>query len=202
MDCGGSQVIEVRRLVGVDLSNAIDALADLRIQVFKEFPYLYDGTKAYEKNYLDVYLKSSRAAMIAAFDGSKIIGAASALPLLDENDYIKEPFIKAGFDLNRIFYFGESVLLKQYRGHGLGHRFFDAREEVALSFNQYNITCFCAVDRPSDHSQRPADYQPLNNFWQKRGYKKYEQLKSTFSWKEIGEQRESPKSMSYWMKEW
>ncbi len=39
-----------------ELAACIDDLADLRISVFREYPYLYDGNLEYEKKYLKQYL--------------------------------------------------------------------------------------------------------------------------------------------------
>lgn len=194
--------IEIKKLSGDELKKSIDALAHLRIEVFHDFPYLYDGTLEYEKRYLDVYLRSERSAMIAAYDGDQIIGAASALPLRDETPEVQAPFKAAGFSTAQIFYFGESVLLKNYRGLGIGHKFFDARENIALSYGEYNITCFCAVDRPANHPLRPENYRPLNEFWQKRGYKICPELKTQFSWRDRGEDHETFKNMIFWIKKW
>jgi hypothetical protein len=140
--------------------------------------------------------------VIAAFDGDKMVGAATAIPLEDENDYVQEPFHKAKMNISEIFYFGESILLKNYRGLGLGHQFFDGREKAALSYPQFKMTTFCAVQRPADHPMRPPSYRPLDEFWMKRGYNKIPDLTSLFGWKDIGEQEETKKLMMYWMKEW
>lgn len=96
--------------------------------------------------------------------------------------------------------FGESVLLPEYRGRGLGVRFFHEREDHARALGRFDLTCFCAVDRPLDHPRRPAGYQPLDRFWEKRGYRRQPALKASFSWQDLDEDRESPKSMTFWMK--
>ena len=44
-----------------------DELADLRIQIFKEFPYLYDGDIQYEKKYMGRYLDSKSAVFILVY---------------------------------------------------------------------------------------------------------------------------------------
>ncbi|MEN0058760.1 MAG: GNAT family N-acetyltransferase [Bdellovibrio sp.] len=195
-------IVEIRRLTGEDLQRELPALARLRIEVFRDFPYLYEGSMDYEQKYLEVYLRSSRCAMIAAYDQQRIVGAASALPLSDENDYVQEPFLHAGYDLKRIFYFGESVLLPSYRGQGLGHAFFDRREEVARSYGDYDITCFCAVQRSERHPQRPSSYRSLESFWTKRGYASRAELQAEFTWRDVGDQKETAKKMTYWLKEW
>ncbi len=184
---------------GLDITPYIDELAKLRIKVFYDYPYLYEGSYEYEKNYLKVYTNSPRSVLVAAFDGDKMIGAATALPLSDEADYVQEPFLKNNLDLNDIYYFGESVLLKEYRGHGLGHAFFEGREQAALTFG-FRKTFFCGVQRPVDHPKKPIEYKPLDEFWHKRGYQKVEHLKSQFSWTDLGEKEESLKTMIYWMR--
>ncbi|NBC15195.1 MAG: GNAT family N-acetyltransferase, partial [Gammaproteobacteria bacterium] len=37
-------------------------------------------------------------------------------------------------------------------------------------------------------------------FWQHRGYTRHPELRTTFSWQEIGETAESPKPMVFWLK--
>ena len=180
-------------------------IAALRIKVFKDFPYIYAGSVDYEVKYLDRYFKAAHGTFILAFDensGDKIIGVATALPLKEEDDFVKKPFLELGKKIDEFFYFGESVLLPEYRGQGLGHSFFDEREKVALSFPQIKTTVFCAVERPVDHPMKPANYRPLDEFWKKRGYQKDSQLISKFEWLDIGEGHETEKNMRYWVKSW
>jgi GNAT superfamily N-acetyltransferase len=93
------------------------------------------------------------------------------------------------------------VLLPSYRGQGIGVRFFEEREAYARRLGRFDHCCFCAVERPADHPLRPADYVPLNGFWSKRGYMHQPQLGTEFSWRDIDENEESAKPMSFWMKE-
>lgn len=191
--------ITVERMSGFELTRIIPSLAELRIRVFREFPYLYEGSSAYEQKYLQTYVKSSRAAVIAALDSGKVVGAATALPLEDETEEVKRPFALAGYQLDEIFYFGESVLLPEYRGQGVGNKFFDLREKAAAEAGI--TTCaFCAVERPMDHPLRPAGYTPLHQFWQKRGYHRQENLVTEFQWQDMGETSESKKRMVFWLR--
>jgi GNAT superfamily N-acetyltransferase len=186
---------------GAEIAAVYEPLAKLRISVFKAWPYLYEGTMDYERGYLQTYANSPRSLLFAAFDGSEMVGATTCIPLLDETAEVQEPFLKAGMDIATIFYFGESILLSQYRGHGLGHRFFDEREAHARSYGTFQFTCFCGVIRPSDHPARPANYRPLDAFWKKRGYLPKPELQSQFEWLDIGEAEPSAKPMMYWMRE-
>ena len=147
----------------------LDDLARLRIEVFRAWPYLYKGTLDYERQYLPRYAEARTGTLIVAEDGGKIVGASTALGLDEEEDFVQAPFVAAGMDMTRIFYFGESVLLPAYRGQGMGVRFFEEREAAARGHG-YATCVFCAVVRPDDHPARPKDYVPLDEFWRHRGY--------------------------------
>jgi len=191
--------VTVTRLTGDALRARLDDLARLRIEVFRAWPYLYKGTMAYERQYLPRYAEAKTGTLIVAQNDGKIIGASTALGLDEEDDYIQKPFLDAGMELNKIFYFGESVVLPDYRGRGIGIRFFQEREAAAKS-RGYSQTSFCSVVRPDNHPARPKDYLPLNNFWKRRGYSQRPDLVAKFSWRDIGERGESEKPMIYWMK--
>ena len=186
---------------GAAIADVFDPLAALRIAVFHDFPYLYEGTVEYEKNYLETYARSDRALLFAAFDGEQMVGATTCIPLVDETEEVQAPFLKAGFDLSDVFYFGESILEPTYRGMGLGHRFFDEREKHTRQFGTYRYTAFCAVHRPDDHPLRPADYRPLDEFWTKRGYQKEPSLQTEFFWPDLRETESTPKTMVYWIRQ-
>ncbi len=182
---------------GAGIRAVFDPLARLRIAVFRDFPYLYEGTLEYELEYLNTYADADRALLFAVFDGDRMVGATTCIPLADETEEVQAPFRAAGFNLEEVFYFGESILLPEYRGLGLGHRFFDVREAHAASFGAYQLTCFCAVDRPVDHPLRPEGYRPLDMFWAKRGYRLEPGLQTTFSWPDLGETVSTPKTMNF-----
>lgn len=184
------------------IQDQLNSIAELRISVFRSFPYLYDGHLDYEKKYLQTYIQSPQSRMIAVKKQNELVGISSCIPLMDETDDVKAPFIQNGFDQNEIFYFGESILKPEFRGLGIGHLFFDEREKIALKSNQFHTTCFCAVNRPVSHPLRPIDYKPLDEFWKMRGYEKNEMITSTFSWQDLGEMQETPKTMTYWFKHW
>ena len=189
-----------KTFIGKEIESVIEELGRLRIAVFRAFPYLYEGSLEYEKEYLKVYTASEKSFLFSVWEDGKMVGATTCIPLMDESEEVHEAFDIAGLNKENIFYFGESILLPQYRGRGLGKRFFEEREAHARSFNTFEFTCFCGVVRPENHPLRPKDYVPLDEFWKERGYEKQENLKSWFEWQDIDEQVSSPKTMVYWMK--
>ncbi len=192
--------IGVRPLAGEEIAAYLKDLAALRIAVFAAYPYLYDGDEAYEADYLKEFAAAPDAVLVAAFDGDRVIGAATASPMWAQKSEFRHVFEEHGIDTSRLFYFGESVLLPEYRGHGIGHAFFDHREAAAKAAGA-DRACFAAVIRPQDHSSRPAGYSPLDPFWRKRGYSPVEDFVTHLAWKEHGEETESLKPMQYWMRE-
>ena len=89
--------------------------------------------------------------------------------------------------------------MPEYRGRGVGHAFFDAREAHARRLG-FTHSAFCAVRRPEDHPARPASHTPLDPFWRARGYAPLEGVIATFRWKDIGERGETPKPLQFWMR--
>ena len=195
-----SDTITLQRFTGADVERHITDVARLRIEVFREYPYLYDGDMDYEANYLRTYTASPNSVIVIAFDGDKVVGASTAVPLRHEMDEIKQPFVAHDLDPHSVFYLGESVLRRRYRGRGIGVRFFQEREKHARSIGEFRCCAFCAVERPANHPRRPADYVPLDEFWNKRGYVKRPDLRSTLSWRELDEATPTPKPMVFWMK--
>jgi GNAT superfamily N-acetyltransferase len=192
--------VVLHRLTGAAIRDVLGDLARLRIEVFREWPYLYDGTYAYEADYIAAFSESAGSLVVAAEESGRIVGAATATHLGGHAEELAEPFRAKGFDTGHIYYFGESVLLPAWRGRGLGHAFFDAREDHARKAGGFTHATFCAVVRPADHPMKPESYRPLDGFWQKRGYAAVPGLVGSFSWKDIGADEETAKPMQYWMK--
>jgi GNAT superfamily N-acetyltransferase len=192
--------IRVTPLTGQALSGRLDDLAALRISVFRAFPYLYDGDADYERDYLTAYADSPGAVVIGAFDGDRLVGAATAAPMEDHAAEFAAPFQARGHDLSTILYFGESVLLPAYRGHGIGHAFFEGREDHARALGRSHTT-FCGVIRPPDHPARPTDYSPLDGFWRKRGYAPLDGVIGHYGWKDLGDAADTDKPMQFWMRQ-
>lgn len=193
--------VELVALVGREIDPWLDSVARLRIEVFRAFPYLYDGDTDYEKHYLSTYANSANSLFVLAIDEGQVIGASTGVPMVEAEADFQRPFLARGVPLEQVFYFGESVLLPDWRGHGIGGRFFDERERHARALGA-TVTTFCAVQRAPDHPRRPADYRPLDAFWNSRGYRRQDDMRTDYEWLELGEAAPSPKTMVFWLKDW
>lgn len=192
--------LTIESLTGAAIPPAIPELARLRIEVFRDYPYLYEGDLDYETKYLATYARASDAVVVVARDGARMVGAATGAPMAEQMPAWSKPFAERGYPLDSVFYCGESVLAPAYRGQGAGHAFFDGREAQARRLGA-RWSCFCAVMRAEDDPRRPSDYRPLDAFWAKRGYTPMDGVVAHFEWKEIGDAEETEHALQFWIRE-
>lgn len=192
--------ITIEKFAGDEARKIADDLAHLRLKVFWDFPYLYEGTVEYEKTYLETYFKAKHSFILIVKDGDKIVGATTGIWAREEEESFKKPLHAYGLNTDEVFYFGESVLLPEYRGQGLGKVFMQERENYARSIPGIKILAFCSVERPFNHRLRPQGYKPLDEFWKSRGFSPASGLFTEYSWKDRDEKEETVKKLNYWLK--
>lgn len=191
--------LKLLNLKGKELSPYIEPLAKLRIAIFKEYPYLYQGDFEYEGEYLSRYLGCASSFIVLVIDKQRVVGASTAMPMANELVEFQQPFLEQHRDVEDVFYLGESVLLPEYRGRGIYRQFFKRRERAAQAYG-CRWTSFCAVERALDDPRRPIGYQSLDPIWQRFGYQKHSELSTHFAWKEVGSAQETANAMVFWLK--
>ena len=112
--------IRTEALSGQAMTRVLADLARLRIEVFRDFPYLYDGTPEYEAGYLERLASSRNAVIVGAFDADEVVGCATAMPLEEEHGQFLDPVRAHGIAPESTFYLAESVLRPAWRGQGIG----------------------------------------------------------------------------------
>lgn len=191
--------------IGVHVGDAIlpviKELAALRIAVFRDWPYLYEGDIGYEQEYLAAYAGSPRSVcVVARNEAGEAVGASTGIPLADDGEAFHQPFLARGMALDEVFYFGESVLLAPWRGRGVGHAFFDAREAHATGAGDFRWTAFCSVRRDPADPRAPQGYRPNDAFWRTRGYAPVPGMACTLSWRERDDVLPREHSLDFWMR--
>lgn len=66
---------------GPEIENHIDDLGRFRIEIFREYPYLYDGNIEFERVYLSPYSRNPESLLLILQDAHGIIGACTGTPL-------------------------------------------------------------------------------------------------------------------------
>lgn len=185
---------------GPALDRLLAPLADLRIEVFRDWPYLYHGDRDYEAWYLSRFAAAGGAVLVAVFDGDTLVGASTGLPLAGEHTDLAAPLADAGFSVGRLYYGAETILRRRYRGQGLYRGFFRRREAHAVALGAFDHLVFCGVVRPDDHPLRPAGAATLDPVWERFGYTRMAGVVGSFPWKDIGQDRETAKPMQFWIR--
>ena len=75
---------EIRRVSGAAIEPWLDDVARLRIAVFRDWPYLYEGDAAYERDYLAAYARSADSVFVLAIGDyvtPQILGGSKELLL-------------------------------------------------------------------------------------------------------------------------
>lgn len=194
-----TEKLQIFRLKGRAILPFIPDLAKLRIEIFRDYPYLYEGNLTYETNYLNTYVSCAESIMVVVLDQNQLVGASTAIPLKFETNEFKQPFIEHGMQIDDIFYLGESVILPHYRGKNIYRHFFRERELAAKEYGCH-VTTFCAVERPDNHPKRPPNYMSLDQVWTYFGYHKHPELRAYLEWQEVGEKNLTQKPLIFWLK--
>ena len=193
--------IKIRTLRGAGIKTYIPSIVKVRNEVLKEYPYMRDNPVEEDTKYFKHLSQSKDSIAVLIFDGPKIIGVTTGMPLEEQLPFLQKPFLEKKIKLSEIFHFGVCALLKPYRGRGIAHHFFDLREEHVKHLKRFKKISLTCVLRPKNHPKKPKDYISLDSFWKKRGYVERKDLISENAWREHDEKAPTPKSLVFWVKE-
>ncbi|PLY03705.1 MAG: N-acetyltransferase [Desulfuromonas sp.] len=191
--------VTIRILSGDAVREYLDDLASLRLEIFAEFPYLYQGKRADELAYLTSYAETDGARVILAEADGEVIGAATGMPLQHEDALLRDPVATSGADINRLYYVGELLFYRRWRGARLGQQLLATMEEKIRRLGGFDGIVCATVARPTDHPQRPADFIPIERFLARTGFAAIPGASTRFAWRELdGVKREQ--TMLLWRK--
>lgn len=190
--------IEIQELKGQEITPHIPEMGKLRVGMFKEYPYLYEGSAEYEEEYLSIYANSPNSLILTVNHNNKIVGMLTGLRLIDWFDMALEPFKVAGHNPAEIYYIGEGMLLEEYRGIFSYTPLINQQEALAKQLGAKYMS-FCAVNRPNNHPEKPTNYRSLTPLFKRLGYTKTNVI-AEFEWTDVGDTQPTHKPMQFWLK--
>jgi len=193
--------MEFQVVTGHQFTQHINAIAHLRIAIFKEYPYLYDGKLADEATYLKSYAASKNTLLIIAKDQGKIVGAITGIPLAETDEIFRMPFEKYHFSVHSIFYLGEILLFKEYRGKGVGYKMYKMLEDLVRKNKQYEKIAIAEVLRDENDPRKPHNYVSVHKLWERLGFIEHPELIVQIPYKEIDSEKKVPHSLIFSFKD-
>lgn len=188
------------QLNGSAIEPFLETLTTLRLEIFQEYPYLYQGTRSAELSYLRSYCASPEAVVMVQQCDGQLAGAVTAIPLQDEPPELTAPFADTAYALESLYYIGELLFYPPYRNQGFGTQLLTAVEQHARNCGGYRCLTCATVQRPADHPYRPDEYVPIERFLARSGFVPLAGVTTTFAWCELdGINREHV--MQFWLKE-
>lgn len=194
--------IRLEVLKGPAINNYTQEFANLCHIVYGEYPYLYDGHDAGYEAYISSYADSSNSIVCLAFDGDDVVGAASGMPLIESRDYYQAPFLAQGIDITPMFYLSELILLKDYRGKGIGENLYTQIETLVRENGCFSKMTCCNIQVAKDDPNMPKNYKYIDYpLWVKLGFYKHPEISYDSYWTNIGDENESAHRLVFWIKE-
>ena len=167
--------------------------------IYREYPYLYNGEHAGYQSYLESYSQRDHSIICCAYDGSKVIGFAAGIPMVETKDLYKETLLENGYRLENLFYLGEFGLEPQYRWQGIEEALYDKIESHARR-KGFETICLWELDDSAHTQYRPQEYIPKDELLNKLGFVSKPYLNFQIFWTNIDELQESAHLAVYWTK--
>jgi GNAT superfamily N-acetyltransferase len=187
---------------GVEIEKYLDELAKMRLEYFKEFPYLYEGDWENERGNLSKLADDQHSILVLAFEGQEIAVVSTATPLKGEYVEVPEAFFNdLGFANEDLYYFGEIIVHQKFRGYGLATRIFKEQEKYAEDLG-FKAICFLVVEREDNHPLKPEAYRENDVKWEHLGYHRTDKA-IFFEWPTIqatGPAKNIKNKLVFWMK--
>lgn len=186
---------------GHQFQKYLHAVADLRMSIFREYPYLYDSDMQSELDYLKGYSTSKNSLLIIVQDQEKVVGALTGIPLGEMDKAFLPPFVKGHLPIRSIFYLGEMLLLKEYRGKKLGYKMYKTFEDLVKQTGQYKMIAIAEVIRDKNDPRKPKHYIPARKLWEKLGFVEHPEMIMQFSYKQVDSAGKVPNSLVFSFRE-
>ncbi|MEO9257235.1 MAG: GNAT family N-acetyltransferase [Crocinitomicaceae bacterium] len=166
-----------------DVSPLLLFVATLRINIFREYPYLYEGNLKEEMDDLEHCAQLTNNALAIAFYKETPVGFLYGIPLKEFASHFENPvldlFREKNLNPETCYYFADIIVLPEHRGNSLSKKLFNVLEVYAQE-QGYHSASFI-TESHDIHPLKPANYKSLEPLWHSLQYKKT-RLTSYGSW--------------------
>lgn len=191
--------LHVEAYKGQEIAPYSKDIVQLSNTLFKGYPYFYNGNDGEYTEHLQSYAQSKNGIISIAFDGDKIVGVATGIPLSEAWDKYQKPFQQRGDDVKKIYYLGELLVLPEYTGKGLGQQMAKEVEKFAKEKGFQTITAQ-VIDEKSLKEPAPTGHYSMTNVLQKLGYQERPEINMESMWTNVNADKETSHKMVYWTK--
>lgn len=178
-------LVSIEPMTGGAIRDILSDLVNLRLTVFREYPYLYAGEEVDELRYLARYGTTADGLVLLARHGGKTVGAITGIPLTAEDDVLVRPFRERGDGVSGCYYVGEALLLPGWRGAGLGSRLLDALIQKVAAWGRYRQLACATIHRDDNDTLQPDGHIPIDGFCLRHGFVRHSELTALIPWREI-----------------
>lgn len=182
---------------GNAIEDFLEDLVYLRTKIFREWPYLYEAEREGEVKYLRLLTQSKNSLVVLLLDQGRVVGAATALPLEDSEDFFRKTFQEKGYNPSEFFYLSEVMLEKPFRGRRVLFEMYELLEKHRKAVFPDRKKCFCKIERDHKKSRNLS----IPRFLKKYGYTRHPELTAMAQWREIGKKREEEHQLVFYLSE-
>jgi ribosomal protein S18 acetylase RimI-like enzyme len=172
--------------VGKETAKYIDIVSEWRIKLFREYPYLYVGDIEYEKKYMQGHATDKQAMIAIAKVDGMLAGFSTGFPLISDSEIVadvKKLVSQAGDDIADYYYYGEIMVLPEFRGRGLASMLYTAQDNLIKSW-EFKHVCISTVVQEENHPLKPAGYKSTEGMFEHMGFVK-NKLMINYPWPTI-----------------
>jgi len=178
---------------------------DLSLECFREYPYLYDGTRESEASYFAFYGKQPTLVMVIAQHpvDQSMVGVLVGISLAEETEHKRQLFTAVGENPMEYFYIVECAVKPAFRSQGIARTLYKLFEEhVRSHYPSCRYISGCSIERTNNPAWYiPEQQNPFYYLARHYGWQRDPKINAHFSWKDVGSDTESSHSMVFWKKQ-
>ncbi|MGE0009567.1 MAG: GNAT family N-acetyltransferase [Candidatus Babeliales bacterium] len=194
----------IRLVTGKECNALTLFVAQCRVDLFKGYPYLYEGTVEEGVHSMSAFMEYPHAALAVAYYNNEPVAYITGNSLVAEmeryfKDYL-QVFKNYSIDPQDHYYLPDVIVTPAHRGRGLIKHMLEVIEAYACKLGYAYATL--ATESHATHPLKPAEYRELDPLWSKHGFTKTN-LMLSFSWETEqpdGSSKMQDHELSYWLK--